>query len=243
MCASPLSQFELKAFLHMPSLFGHSIDFTNSTLFMMLITIFVVVFLWSGSCSSVSVPSRYQMLVESFYDFVASMIRSNIGEKGMVHFPIVFTMFIFVLCCNLTGMIPFCFTVTSHISVTAFLAVVAFIYVNVVAFKTFGLKFFKIFLPAGTPWWMAPLLVLIEVFAYMARPFSLSVRLAANMMAGHTMLKIIAGFVLNMNIVLALLPLSFIVALTGLEIFVSILQAYIFTVLTCVYLNDALNMH
>jgi len=157
---------------------------------------------------------------------------------------LVFTLFMFVLFGNLLGMLPYSFTFTSHIIVTFAMALGIFTFVTLLAiFKHGPIKFIGFFLPAGTPWWMAPLMFFIEIFAYMARPVSLSVRLAANMLAGHTMLKVIAGFVVTLGLIGGWVPLSLLVVLTGFEFFVAILQAYIFTILTCVYINDAVHLH
>ncbi|NDA91594.1 MAG: ATP synthase F0 subunit A, partial [Alphaproteobacteria bacterium] len=152
-------------------------------------------------------------------------------------------LFMFIMVCNLFGMIPYGFTVTSHISITFALAMMVFLLVTLLGFILHGFHFFSLFLPAGTPWWLAPLMILIELFAYLARPVSLSLRLAANMVAGHVLLKVIAGFIVSMAFYLKIFPIPFISVLIGFEIFVAILQAYIFTILSCVYLNDAINLH
>lgn len=240
---SPLAQFEVKSLMELPQIAGQNIDFTNASLFMVLASVGIMLFLSLGVRGRALVPGRYQSLVEMTYGFVASTVKDNVGSDGRPYFPFIFTLFMFVLFCNLFGMIPFSFTVTSHIVVTFALAMAIFLGVTVIAITKHGLgKFLGFFLPHGTPWWMAPIMYLIELFSYLARPVSLSIRLTANMMAGHTMLKVIAGFVVGMG-VFGVLPLSLLVVLTGFEIFVAILQAYIFTVLTCVYLNDALHLH
>lgn len=241
--SNPLAQFEIKSLVELPQLAGYNIDFTNSSLFMVLAATTILLFLTLGVRGRALVPGRYQSLVELTYGFVANTVKDNVGSAGRPYFPFIFTTFMFVLFCNLLGMVPFSFTVTSHIVVTFALAMFIFVAVTVIAIVKHGLgKFLGFFLPHGTPWWMAPIMYLIELFSYLARPVSLSIRLSANMMAGHTMLKVIAGFVVTMGIA-GVLPLSFLVVLTGFEIFVAILQAYIFTVLTCVYLNDALHLH
>jgi len=241
---SPLAQFEVHTLFPMPQLAGYNIDFTNASLFMALASLGVLVFLSMGMSARALVPGRWQALVEMTYSFVANTLRDNAGKEGAAYFPIIFTLFMFVLFCNLFGMIPFSFTVTSHIIVTFFMAMMIFLGTTCIAIYKHGLfKFLKFFLPHGTPWWMAPMMYLIELFSFLARPVSLSVRLTANMMAGHTMLKVIAGFVVSLGILGGWAPLSLLVVLTGFEIFVAILQAYIFTVLTCVYLNDALHLH
>jgi len=211
---------------------------------MALACIGVCMFLSLGMSSRSLVPGRWQSMVEMSYSFVANTLRDNAGKEGMPFFPLIFTLFMFVLFCNLFGMIPFSFTVTSHIIVTFAMAMFIFIGTTLVAIYKHGLfKFLGFFLPHGTPWWMAPMMYMIELFSFLARPVSLSVRLTANMMAGHTMLKVIAGFVVALGVLGGWAPLILLVVLTGFEVFVAILQAYIFTVLTCVYLNDALHLH
>jgi F-type H+-transporting ATPase subunit a len=174
---------------------------------------------------------------------ITGMLDQSVGAKGRKFVPLIFTLFMFILTCNLFGMIPYGFTVTSHISITFALAMMVFLLVTLVGIYLHGFHFFSLFLPAGTPWWLAPLMVVIELFAYLARPVSLSLRLAANMVAGHVLLKVIAGFVVSMAIYLKILPIPFLVILIGFELFVAVLQAYIFTILSCVYLSDALNLH
>ena len=243
MASNPLAQFEIKPLIELPPLAGQNIDFSNSSLFMVLVAVSIVLFLSLGVRGRALVPGRYQSLVEMTYGFVAGTVKDNVGNEGRPYFPFIFTLFMFILFCNLFGMIPFSFTVTSHIIVTFALALAIFVGVTIIAIAKHGIgKFLGFFLPAGTPWWMAPIMYLIELFSYLARPVSLSIRLTANMMAGHTMLKVIAGFVVGMGVA-GILPLSLLVVLTGFEIFVAVLQAYIFTVLTCVYLNDALHLH
>lgn len=240
---SPLAQFEIKSLVELPQLAGSNVDFTNAALFMVLAVVISYSFLMLGMRGRALVPGRLQSMVELTYEFISGTVRDNVGKEGKAFFPFIFTLFMFVLMCNLLGMVPYSFTVTSHIIVTFALAMAVFIGVTVIAISKHGLMaFLKFFLPAGTPWWMAPIMYFIELFAYLARPVSLSVRLAANMMAGHTMMKVIAGFVVTMG-ALGVLPLTFLVVLTGFEIFIAILQAYIFTILTCVYLNDALHLH
>lgn len=240
---SPLDQFRVQSLIDLPPLAGYNIDFTNASLFMLLASVAIVLFLSLGVRGRALVPGRYQSLVEMTYGFVASTVKDNTGPAGAPYFPFIFTLFMFILFCNLFGMIPFSFTVTSHIIVTFALALAIFIGVTIIAIVRHGpMKFIGFFLPHGTPWWMAPVMYLIELFSYLARPVSLSIRLTANMMAGHTMLKVIAGFVAGLSIA-GVLPLALLVVLTGFEIFVAVLQAYIFTVLTCVYLNDALHLH
>jgi F-type H+-transporting ATPase subunit a len=209
---------------------------------MILATLCSYGFLALGMRGATLIPNRFQSVVEITYEFIAATVRDNVGAKGKPYFPMIFTLFMFVLTCNLLGMIPYSFTPTSHIIVTFVLAMVVFLWVTAIAFIKHGTKFLGFFLPAGTPWWMAPMMYIIELFTYLARPVSLSIRLAANIMAGHTMLKVIASFVIMLGIA-GVVPLALLVVLTGFEIGIAILQAYIFTVLTCVYLHDALYMH
>lgn len=240
--SSPLAQFEVKPIITLPEVAGYDVSFTNAALFMMLAVITVAVFFSYALRQRSLVPCRWQSVAEMSYEFIGNMVRDNIGNEGRQYFPLIFTIFMFVLASNLLGMVPYSFTTTSHIAVTFAMAMFIFFGVTAIAIIKHGTKFFGFFLPAGTPWWMAPMMYLIELFAYLARPVSLSVRLAANMMAGHTMLKVIAGFVAT-SILVGWIPLLSLVVLTGFEIFVAVLQAYIFTVLTCVYLNDALHLH
>ena len=189
------------------------------------------------------VPSKIQLLTELSYTLVSKMISDTAGSKAKPYFPFIFTLFMFVLFCNMIGMLPYAFTVTSHIIVTFILASIIFVGVTIIGFIKHGLGYLKLFIPGGVPIVLLPLIVVIEVISYLSRPISLSVRLFANMMAGHTMMKVFGGFVISLGIVGGWLPLSFSVALTGLEILVAFLQAYVFAILTCIYLNDALNLH
>lgn len=190
------------------------------------------------------VPNRWQSLVEVLVQFVRDTVQDIAGPEGLKYFPLIFSLFTFILFANLVGMIPYSFTVTSHIIVTFGMAISIFLACTLIAIIKHGpMKFAHFFLPHGTPLWLAPLMIPIEIFSYLTRPISLSVRLAANMMAGHTMLKVIAGFVVMMGLIGGWLPLAFLVALTAFEIGIAMLQAYVFTVLTCVYLNDALHLH
>ncbi|MDD9331426.1 MAG: F0F1 ATP synthase subunit A [Wolbachia sp.] len=239
MALNPLEQFEVYTIVELPKLFGCDISFTNSSLFMMISVILVTMFLLIGIRKKSVIPGYLQVAVEYIYDFIISIIENNTGSKGLKHIPLVFTVFTFILSCNLVGILPYGFTVTSHVIVTFALSVVVFIYITISGFKERGVEFLRILLPNGTPLWLAPMMIFIELFAYLARPISLSIRLAANMIAGHTIIKVIAGFIVNMNIFLTPIPFFFIIALIGFEVFVAILQAYIFTSLTCVYLSDA----
>ncbi len=237
----PMHQFEINRLINI-DLFGLDASFTNSSLFMVIAVAVVACFTLLSVRSGKLVPSRWQSVAELSYEFVANMIRDNVGSDGQKYFPFVFTLFMFVLACNMLGMLPYSFTVTSHIIITFALALIVFLGVTVIGFAKHGVGFLKFFVPSGIPIVLVPLLVVIEVISYLTRPISLSVRLFANMMAGHTMLKVFASFVVGMG-VFGIAPLAFMVAFTGLEILVAFLQAYVFAILTCIYLNDALHMH
>ncbi|MBV0899951.1 MAG: F0F1 ATP synthase subunit A [Wolbachia endosymbiont of Fragariocoptes setiger] len=237
MALNPLEQFRVYKIVELPHIFGYDISFTNSSLFMMISVTLAIIFLLVGVTLKRS--DSMQILVEYTYEFVVSIIENNTGSKGLNHIPMVLTLFIFVLFSNLIGIFPYGFTITSHISVTFTLSMIVFIYVTIYGFKIRGLEFLRVLLPKGTPLWLAPMMIFIELFTYLARPVSLSIRLAANMIAGHTIIKVIASFIVNMNIFLTPVPFLFIMTLIAFEIFVAVLQAYIFTSLTCVYLSDA----
>jgi F-type H+-transporting ATPase subunit a len=242
---SPLEQFVIvpKKEIFLGS---YDVSFTNSSLFMLLAVISVIIFLGLGIRGRALVPNRWQSMVELSYLFVANQMREIVGNEGQKFFPLVFTIFMFVLFGNLLGMLPYSFTFTSHIIVTFALACFIFIGITLLALAMHGLKFFKFFLPEGTPIYIAPVIVVIEVFSYLSRPISLSIRLAANIMAGHILLKVVGGFVIALGAwvsVTGVVPIAFLVILTGFEFFVAFLQAYIFTVLTCLYLNDAIHLH
>jgi F-type H+-transporting ATPase subunit a len=239
---NPMHQFEIKRLIPL-ELFGFDASFTNSALFMViaatLITLFTIYAMWGGKL----VPTRLQSVAEISYEFIANMVRDNVGTSGMQYFPFIFTLFMFVLALNMLGMMPYSFTVTSHIIVTFALAAFIFLAVTAIGFWKHGIGFLKFFVPAGVPAVMLPLLVVIAVISYLTRPLSLSVRLFANMMAGHTMLKVFGAFVVALGLLGGWAPLAFMVGFTGLEILVAFLQAYVFAILTCIYLNDALHMH
>ena len=244
---SPLSQFEIHELVPMEPL-GFNVSFTNSSLFMVAAIVAATVFLVGGMQGRALVPTRWQSMAELSYALVANMVRDNVGGEGRRYVPFIFTLFMFVLFCNLLGLLPFGlvglhgFTVTSHIIVTFALAAVVFLGVTVIGLVKHGVHFFSFFLPKGVPLVMAPLLVPIEVLSYLARPVTLALRLFANMMAGHTMLEVFGGFVIALGIV-GVAPFVVIVLLMGLEVLVAVLQAYVFTILTSLYLNDALHLH
>jgi len=219
------------------------ISFTNASLFMIISSVSILLIFSLGSKKNSLLPNKIQLLAELSYTFVSKMISDTAGSKAKPYFAFIFSLFMFVLFCNMFGMIPYTFTVTSHIIVTFVLASFIFIGVTVIGFIKHGFGYLKSFVPSGVPAVLLPLIVVIEIISYLSRPVSLSVRLFANMMAGHTMMKVFGGFVISLGIVGGWLPLSFSVALTGLEILVAFLQAYVFAILTCIYLNDALNLH
>ncbi len=242
MAHSPLDQFKVKELVNI-ELFGYDVSITNSSMFMILTGLVIVSYFAIAFSGKKLIPTKLQLSGEIIYGMISGMLDQNVGEGGRKYIPLIFTLFLFILTCNLLGMIPYGFTVTSHISVTFALAMMIFLLVTLLGLYLHGWRFFSLFLPAGTPWWLAPLMVVIELFAYLARPVSLSLRLAANMVAGHVLLKVMAGFVVSMAIYWKFLPIPFIVVLIGFEIFVAVLQAYIFAILSCVYLNDAVNLH
>jgi F-type H+-transporting ATPase subunit a len=224
-------------------LFGYDVSFTNASLFMVLALVLASLFLITAMSRRSLVPGRMQSVAEGSYEFIANIVRENLGQEGMRYFPWVFTIFIFILTLNMLGMIPGSFTVTSHIIVTFALAAMVWLTVTFIGFARHGVGFLKLFVPHGVPLWLMPLIVPIELISYLIRPVSLSVRLFANMMAGHTMLKVFAGFAVTLPVFAKAAPVLFTAAFTGLEFLVAFLQAFIFTVLTCIYLNDAVNMH
>ncbi len=239
--ASPLKQFEIQTLVPV-KIGGIDVSFTNSSLFMVLVVISITLFLTLSMRRRALVPGRWQSLAEIIYEFIAGMIRDNVGSEGRKYFPFIFTLFMFILFGNLIGLIPYGFTFTSHIIVTFGMAMAVFIGVTIIGFIKHGWRFFGLLLPQGVPWYIAPLLVPIELLSYFTRPVSLSLRLFANMTAGHTMLKVFAGFVAAIGM-FGFVPLIFVAALTGLEFLIACLQAYVFTILSCIYLNDALHMH
>ena len=245
---SPVEQFTIKVLFTLNFL-GYDISFTNSSLFMVLAVLVSTVFLVAAMRPAAMVPGRLQGAAEMMYEFVAEMVRSNVGNEGRPYFPFIFTIFIFILFSNMLGLIPYSYTTTSQIVVTFAMAFTIFIGVTLVGLVKHGLHFFSFFVPAGAPKPLIPFLVVIEVISYFVRPVSLSVRLFANMLAGHTMLKVFAGLAVMLTgaggiaVAGSVLPLIAIVGLTGLEMLVAALRAYVFTILTCMYLNDALHLH
>ena len=243
MAANPMSQFNVYKIGPEIKIGGIDLSFTNSSLFMLVSLVLISIFLTLSTNKKSIVPGKLQLMSELFYNFIAKMISDTAGSKAKPYFAFIFSLFIFVLFCNMVGMIPYSFTVTSHIIITMLLALVIFIGVTIIGFIKHGFGYLKLFVPSGVPVVLLPLIVVIEIISYLSRPVSLSVRLFANMMAGHTMMKVFGGFVVSLGILGGWLPLSFSVALTGLEILVAFIQAYVFAILTCIYLNDALNLH
>lgn len=244
----PMHQFAIEP------LFGHhvgTLTFTNASLWMMIVVGVASLLFVLGANARALVPGRLQSFVEIIYEFVRGMVRDVAGNEGLKYFPFVFTVFVFILFANMLGMLPKSFTVTSHLAVTGAIALSIFVFVTILGFVKHGLHFLEFFVPKDAPLVLKPLLAIIEVISYFVRPFSHSVRLGANMVAGHAMLKVFAGFATALGIYgatvttvpVAALSLIMMVALTALEFLVAFLQAYVFAILTCIYLNDALHMH
>ncbi|RIJ13897.1 F0F1 ATP synthase subunit A [Henriciella mobilis] len=245
--ADPMHQFEVKKLIEIGPIGGLDLSFTNASFYMLLGCVLIVAFFGMAASRGKLVPSRMQSIAEIGYGFVADMVRGAAGEEGLKFFPFVFTLFFFVFFANMIGMVPYAFTTTSHLIVTAALALLVISIVIFYGFYKNGLKFLKLFAPAGAPWPIYLLLVPIEVISFIARPVTLALRLFANMLAGHIMLKLFAGFAVTLAtlggayIVIAPLAFAMGVALNALEFLVAGLQAYVFAILTCVYLNDALH--
>ncbi|HXW40385.1 MAG TPA: F0F1 ATP synthase subunit A [Xanthobacteraceae bacterium] len=247
MQVDPIHQFEIKNLLPLANIAGHQFHFTNSALVMFIIVAVVSTFLIGATARRAVVPGRLQSAAEMSYEFVANTVRSSAGTEGMKFFPFVFTLFMFVLFANLIGLIPYSFTVTSQLIVTATLALLVFFTVVIYGFWRNGLHFLMLFVPKGVPKLILPAIVVIEVLSFLSRPVSHSVRLFANMLAGHITLQVFAGFVIMLGgagmlgLLGATLPFIMVVLLTALELLVAFLQAYVFAILTCIYLNDAIH--
>ena len=241
-----LSQFELTPVLGM---IGRSVGFSQSNLFMVISSGLIIALLIYGMRPRAVVPGRFQAAAETIYDFVHGIVDAQIGHGGKRFFPFVFALFMFVLMGNMLGLLPYAFTYTSHIAVTFGLAFMVFVLITVVALVIHGRKFFGYFFPEGAPIWLAPIIIPVEVVSYLSRPISLSIRLFANMVAGHVMLKVFATFIVllgglgTVGPLVATLPLAINVALVGFEVLVAFLQAYVFAVLTSIYLHDAVHLH
>jgi len=244
---NPIEQFSITPLIPI-RIAGHDFSLTNSSLYMLIAVAIACAVMTAGARGGPGVPGRLQSAAELAYEFIAGMLRSATGEKGMRFFPMVFCLFIFILICNLVGLLPYSFTVTSHIVVTATLAMAVFLTVIVVGIYEHGFGFFKLFVPSGVPIYILPLVVLIEIISFLSRPLSHSVRLFANMLAGHITLNVFGGFVVMLlaatattTKLIAVLPFLMTIGLDALELLVAFLQAYVFAMLTCMYLNDALH--
>jgi F-type H+-transporting ATPase subunit a len=243
----PIKQFAVSRIGPEITIFGNNISLTNVTLFMAIVLGLIWLIMVYGTRQRAIVPGRLQSAAEMLYEFMADTVRSTTGKEGLKFLPLVFSLFIFVLLCNLLGLVPGSYTVTSQIAVTFVFALIVIGTVLVYGFVKHGTHFFGLFVPSGVPGWLLPFITLIEIISFLSRPISLSMRLFANMLAGHIALKVFAGFIVLMlsaggaMIALTPLPLAMIVALFALELLVACLQAFVFSILTCVYLNDALH--
>jgi F-type H+-transporting ATPase subunit a len=244
----PIHQFQIVNLFSLGHFGNTEIAVTNSAIFMLIAVVGLTAFLVIGTAGGRDVPTRFQSAAELSYEFVANMVRSTAGHEGMRFFPFVFTIFMFVLTLNMFGLIPYAFTVTSHIIITAALALTVFFTVLIYGLIRHGLHFFNLFVPKGVPGYILPMIVAIEILSFISRPISHSVRLFANMLAGHIALKVFAGFIILLGAGLGaigwaggVLPFAMIVGLTALEMLVAFLQAYVFAILTCIYLNDAIH--
>lgn len=222
---------------------GYDLSFTNSALWMAVAVLGTTILMMTSMRKKSLVPGRLQNIGEILYEFISNMVSDTIGHEGRKYFPFVFSIFMIVLMGNLLGLIPYAFTYTSHIVVTFTLAILVFLGATLIGFVRHGFHFFSLFIPKGLPFFLLPLIFCIELLSYLSRPISLSVRLFANMMAGHTMLKIFAGFCVSLGAVIGVLPMLLNVALIGFEVLVAFIQAYVFAVLTCVYLKDGIKLH
>jgi len=248
MTVDPIHQFKIIDLFPVAKIGNTEIAFTNSAAFMLLAVIALTAFLILGTSKRSLVPSRLQSAAELSYEFVATTVRSSAGHEGMRFFPFVFTLFMFVLCLNVFGLIPFAFTVTSHIIITAAMAITVFLIVIIYGLYRNGFHFFNIFVPKGVPIYILPLIVAIEILSFISRPISHSVRLFANMLAGHITLQVFAGFIILLGTglgvigwIAGILPFLLVVILFALEALVAFLQAYVFAILTCIYMNDAIH--
>jgi F-type H+-transporting ATPase subunit a len=243
----PIHQFEIKNLFPIVRVGEMEIAFTNSALFMLIGLALILLLMLGATRSRALVPGRLQAAAEMSYEFVAGTLRSTAGTEGMKFFPLVFSLFMFILVLNVIGIIPYTFTVTSHIIITVALALLVFFTVLIYGFWKHGLRFLRLFVPSGIPVYILPLVTFIEVLSFLSRPLSHSVRLFANMLAGHITLKVLAGFITMLGAfgiagwLGAVLPLGLVVAITALEVLVAFLQAYVFAILTCIYLNDAIH--
>jgi len=239
----PIHQFEIVKYITLGHIGRHEIAVTNSALFMAIAVIGISLLLIGATARRSVVPGRLQSVAEMSYEFIADTINNTAGKEGMKFFPFVFSLFMFILFANLFGLVPYSFTVTSHIIVTAAMALFVFFGVTIIGIARHGLHFFTYFVPKGAPIALIPVMIPIEILSYFIRPLSLSVRLFANMVAGHVMLTVVGGFVFALGIWAGWIPLAFVTVLFGLELLIACLQAYVFTILTCIYLHDAIHLH
>ncbi len=239
--ANPVEQFKIEPIVPL-EIGGVNVSFTNSSLWMVVAVVLATAFLTLSVKGRALIPGRWQSMAELMYEFVANMIRDNVGSEGRKYFPFIFSLFMFVLFGNLIGMVPYTFTYTSHIIVTFGLAIVIFLGVTVIGFARHGAGYLRMFFPHGAPLATAIILVPIELISYCSRPFSLAIRLFANMTVGHIILKVMAGFIIALGIA-GIAPMAFLGGVTVLEFGIALLQAYVFTILTCIYLHDAIHMH
>ena len=239
---NPLHPFELHPFGQL-SLFGLDISLNKAVIMMWVVVALIAGLLIVAGASRRLVPTKLQSLAELFVDFIRGMILDTMGKDGMRFFPFLATLFLFILFCNLLGLVPGLYTVTSQIVVTAAFALLVYSMSVVVGVALHGIKFLGILIPPGTPRWLLPLMMPIELISQLARPLSLAVRLFANMTAGHTVLAVLFGMALSLPLLIGWLPFAFTIAINGLEVFIAFIQAYIFTILTCVYLGDAMHLH
>lgn len=240
---TPLSQFEVNKIFdfHFGSI---DLSLTNSSLYMILSTVIAILFLHIATKRKALVPSRLQVIAEGMYNFVIDMVKNSIGNEGNKFFPLIFSLFVFILLCNVLGMTPYSFTATSQVAVTLTLAMLSFTTVTIFAIWRNGLLgFLHMFLPSGVPLWMAPIIFFIEFFSFLIRPITLSVRLFANMVAGHVLLKVVAGFIISLGVIFGTLPFLFSIVMIGFETFIAVLQAYIFAILVCAYLGEVTRAH
>ncbi len=249
---SPLDQFKIKNLIDVHAgkieigdkIIPIDLSFTNTSFYMILATFIATAFLIFATRKKALIPSRAQVVAESIYGFLNEMVTSSLGKEGKKFFPLIFSLFGFILMCNILGMTPYSFTATSHIAVTFSLAMIAFFSITIFAIVRNGIGgFIHMFLPSGVPFWMAPIIFLIEFFSFLIRPVTLSVRLFANIVAGHVLLKVVATFIISLGILFGIFPMIFAIVMTGFELFVAILQSYIFAILVCAYLGEVTKAH
>ena len=237
---NPLDQFSIRKIFDL-NLFGIDISITNSTVSLIIVTAVICLF-FAEAIRKAGRKSKLRTLSGLLYNMISDMLENSVGEKGKAFLPFVLSLFLFITFCNILGLFPYNFTPTSHINVTLTLGILVFFVVTIVGFYKHGIKYMSLFVPTGTPIFLMPMMFLIELFAYLVRPISLALRLAANMIAGHVVLKVIASFIFLSGI-FGFIPFGLLLVLTAVEVFVAILQAYVFAILTCTYINDAVNLH